>query len=197
MLKLYKLKHYFNDNKKYIFLTLIFFTLGFVCGSIYINFITELDFSKASSAFLSFKSEESTTLYSYSDEIILLGIFIGGFILFGKWIISFFIFRYGFMTGYFCVFLIKMFSLEGILPSGLYLFLNLIFIFPFVIILSQTGYTLSQSLENVFLKNYKLLKEPGKLLTFYTLVFLCSLAIVSILSRVKMNIFLNFVKNVL
>lgn len=197
MLKLYKLKHYFNDNKKYFLLTLIFFIVGFICGSVYINFITELDFSKASSAFLLFKSEESQTFYSYSDEIIILGIFIGGFILFGKWVISFFIFRYGFMTGYFCVFLIKLFSLDGILPSGIFLFLNLIFIFPFVIILSQTGYTLSQSLENVFLKNYKLLNEPGKLLIFYTLIFLCSLVAVSILSRIKMNIFLNFVKNVL
>lgn len=197
MLKLYKLKHYFNENRRYFFLTLIFFTLGFICGSIYINFITELDFSKASASFLSFKSGEADSFYSYSDEITILGIFIGGFILFGKWIISFFIFRYGFMTGYFCVFLIKMFSLNGIFVSSVFLFLNLIFTLPFVIILSQTGYTLSKSIESVFLKNYTLLKQPGKLIMFYTLVFLCSLIVITVLSRVKMNIFLNFVKNIL
>ncbi len=196
MLKLYKLRHYFSDNKKYLLFTLIFFTLGFVCGSIYINFITELDFSKASSAFLAFKNNEASNIYSYSDEIIIAGIFAGGFFLFGKWVISFFIFRYGFMTGYFCVFLIKMFSVSGLLPASVFLLLNLIFTLPFVIILSQMGYTVSESLESVFFKNYTLLKEPAKLLVFYTFIFLGSLFITSILSRIKMNIFLNFVNHI-
>ncbi len=197
MLKFYKLRHYFSDNRKYFIFTLLFFTAGFISGAIYINFITELDFSKASSAFLSYKNSEATSLYSYSDEIIITGIFAGGFFLFGKWIISFFIFRYGFMTGYFCVFLIKLFLLRGLLPTSVFLFLNLIFTLPFVIILALVGYTVSESLESAFFKNYALLKEPGKLVMFYTLVFFASLILISFFSRLKMNIFLNFAKNII
>ncbi len=197
MLKLYKIKHYLNDNRKNFFISLLVFTLGFICGSLYINFITELDFSKSASSFLSFKDQNSSQNYSYSDEINIAGIFFGSFFLFGKWIVSFFIFRYGFMTGYFCVFLIKLLNTAGIAPACVFLLLNLIFTLPFVIILSHTGYTVSGSIESVFFKNYTLYSNPSKLITLYTALFTICIFLLTLTSRLKMNLFWDFIKNFL
>ncbi len=195
MLKLYKLKHYLRENRALHLISALIFTAGFIFGGIYVNLITELDFTKASDSISALKEGTSVYSYGYSDEIILLGIFLGTFFLFGKWIISFFIFRYGFLTGYFCVFLIKLFSQKGILPSSVYLFLNLIMILPFVIFLSRIGYTISNSIYACLFKKQASVSDLGKTLSLFFGVFIICLIFISILSRLKMNIFLSFLKN--
>ena len=143
MLKLYKLKHYLKAHRlTHIIITLIF-VFGLICGGIYVNLLNSSEYKASEEALRLYTEGTSSFRYSYNDEIILAGIFIGSFFLFGQWIISFFIFRHGFLTGYLCAFLIKVFSVKGIFPCCVYLFLNLIMIFPFIMLVSRSGFEFS------------------------------------------------------
>ena len=101
------------------------------------------------------------------------------------------------MTGYFCVFLIKLLNTQGIAAAIVFLLLNIFLTLPFVIILSHIGYTVSGSIEGVFFKNYTLYKKPSSLIFTYSAVFFLCITLLMLTSRIKMSVFSQFVKHFL
>lgn len=191
MLKLYKIKHYLKNHRLTHLTIILIFTIGLICGGIYANLLNSSEFKASEEALRLYTEGTSLFRYSYNDEIILSGIFIGSFFLFGKWIITFFIFRYGFLTGYLCAFLIKAFSSEGIFPGCTYLFLNLIMIFPFVMLISRIGFDFSSVFFNCIVKKHSPPSDFFKNIIIYSAIFLFSLVAITFFSRLKMNIFFN------
>ena len=191
MLKLYKLKHFLKANRLTHMIIILIFVFGLICGGIYANLLNTSEYKASEEALKLYSEGLSSFRYSYNDEIILAGIFFGSFFLFGKWRISFFIFRYGFLTGYLCAFLIKVYSAKGIFPGCVYLFLNLIMIFPFIIIISSMGFDFSSAFFGCIAKKHSPPSDFMKNIITYSAVFLLSVIAITILSRIKMNIFFN------
>ena len=191
MLRLYKVKHYLKENSLIYLIITIIFTVGLIFGGIYVNLITSADFSESEEALHAYIKGMSVFRYNFNDELIVAGIFFGSFFLFGKWIISFFVFRYGFLIGYLCAFLIKSYDVKGVFPGCTYLFLNLTLIFPFIIILAQTGLNITSEIFCAVFKRHTLKSDFNRVIITYTVVFFISLIAVALLSRLKMNIFLK------
>ena len=171
MFGFYNLKRNFYADKRSYFIVIAIFFAGFIFGSCYSNFTNDDTFLKSMRSMDGYLQGKNSFNYSFNDEFSLMGIFFGGFFILGKAIVSFFIFKSGFMLGYFVSFLIKGYELKGMLAGLSYLLLSLVLCFPWQLFLSSYAFDCCTYTTDCLFRKKPCVVNLKSFLCFFALFF--------------------------
>lgn len=196
MFGFYNLKHNFSQNKRTRFIVLALFFAGFISGCCYSNFINDDTFLKSMRSMDGYLKGDNSFSYTFNDEISLLGIFFGGLFIFGKAVVSFFVFRSGFMLGYFVSFLIKAYSLQGMSAGLSYLFFTLILCFPWQLFLSSYAFDCCTYTSDLIFKKKPCVVNFKSFLCFFLLFFFLCLIFTFLGNFLRIKLFSNIIEKI-
>lgn len=196
MFSLYNLKRKLYTEKRSFLISLISFFIGFVFGALYCDFSKDSTFLKSMRATESYLKKESAYSYGFNEEISLLGIFFGGFFIFGKSIVLFFMFRSGFMLGYFVSFFIKAYSVKGMLVGLFYLFLSLLFCMPWQFFLSSYALDCCRYTNNILFRKKNCVVNLKSFFSFFVLLFLVCLIFAFFGNFLRTKLFSDFIEKI-
>lgn len=196
MFGFYNLRRTFNTEKRNLLFSLIIFFIGFVMGILYANFSEDDVFFKSLRITDGYLKNENSFSYSFNDEISLFGIFFGGFFVFGKSIVSFFIFKSGYMLGYFLSFLIKAYSTKGMFTGIFYLFLSLVFCLPWQFLLSAYAFDCCGYTYGILFKKHNSAINIKSFFYFFVLFFFLCLILTFFGNFLRTKFFSEFIKKI-
>ncbi len=142
--------HFKTQQFTYLILLAVVFT-GFLAGCFYAGLISADELLQAGEQAEQFIKEAKANELSFqlmlSEELSpYLFIALFSLFLFGLLPSGFLVFKWGFSLGFFLTFLVKCFSLKGFFLGGLFLFLNLLFFLPSLLVLTAKSLSVSRFL---------------------------------------------------
>lgn len=189
-------KRRFFAEKRTFAVILAFFVSGFLGGVLYANFSGDDVFLKSERITDGYFKNENAFSYGFNDEMTLLGIFMSGFFVFGKGGTAFFLFRSGYMLGYFVSFLIKAYTTKGLVCGLSYLFLSLLLCLPWQIFLSAYAFDCCGYTHDMLFKKRACAVNLQSFFCFFFVFFLVCLVLTLCGNFLRTKFFLEIIKKI-
>lgn len=189
-------KQRFFARKRSLIAILAFFVLGFLGGVLYANFSSDDVFLKSARVTDGYFKDENSFSYGFNDEKTLFGIFLSGFFVFGKGVTAFFLFRSGYMLGYFVSFLIKAYMVKGLVSGLVYLFLSLLLCLPWQILLASYAFDCCGYTCGTLFKKRTCVVDLKSFFCVFAVIFLVCLVLTLCGNFLRTKFFLEFIKKI-
>ena len=185
-----KLKHHLFQYKFHYLTIFALFLVGFFIGGFYSNALSASDFSSAKETAEAFISSAKAHTLDYrlmlwEDVSCFLWIFLSGIVLFGFPGTLFFNFKCGFSAGFFLCFLIKAYALKGFILSIFFLFCQLLFVLPALLLITAKALHISLFITSCTLRTHISKTSIKSELFLYVCHFLISVIIAGTGTMIK------------
>ena len=201
MFQITNIKDYIKNNRFIYFGVLILYTLGFIIGGVYSNFISDSTFIQS----LESTKEFFKGVMISQDAINLRELIIGditpfvvvslcGILLAGLPFTLYFVFKSGFSLGFYISFLINAFSLKGFYLGMFYLVMNLAIVLPALTTIAVSSLDLNLYILASVNKNRPAQRSFAGLIVAYAFMVIAGLVLTVLSTNLKALLLPDIIK---